>query len=165
MASDQDSTRTLLLLTAIASGSAFHQLVRRVEFDRYPRTVVGFVFGSILPLSLILWNVFPQYRTFWSAFKLSWLLVSCAVISLWTNMLIYRAFLHPLNNFPGPFGAKLTKFWGFRKVFESKIRYFRVAGKLQTQYGDYVRAGSMKIIAAFERGTDYPCRTSRAHSL
>jgi hypothetical protein len=75
-----------------------------------------------------------------------WLLVSCAVVSLWTNMLIYRAFFHPLNKFPGPFGAKLTKFWGFGKVIGSKIQYFKVAGKLQEQYGDYVRAGSMKII-------------------
>jgi hypothetical protein len=135
MTNDQDSTRTLLLVTALASGTAFHQLVKRVEFDRYPKSVVGFVFGSILPLSLILWNVSPQYGSFWSAFKMSRLLVSCAVISLWTNMLIYRAFFHPLNNFPGPFGAKLTKSWGFGKVIESKIRYFEVAGKLQEQYG------------------------------
>jgi hypothetical protein len=146
MASDQDSTRTLLLVTALASGTAFHQLVKRVEFDRYPKSVVGFVFGSILPLSLILWNASPQYGSFWSAFKMSWLLVSCAVTSLSTNMLIYRAFFHPLKNFPGPFGAKLTKFWGFRKVFESKIRYFKIAGKLQEQYGDYVRAGTTEII-------------------
>jgi hypothetical protein len=146
MASDQDSTRTLLLVTAIASGSAFHQLVKRVEFDRHPKSIVGFVFGSIIPLSLILWNVYPRCGSFWSALKMSWLLVSCAVVSLWTNMLLYRAFFHPLNNFPGPFGAKLTKFWGFRKVFESKIRYFKVAGKLQERYGDYVRAGATGII-------------------
>jgi hypothetical protein len=146
MASDPDSTRSLLLVTAIASGTAFHQLVKQVEFDRYPKSILGFVFCSILPLSLFLWNASPEYGSFWSAFKMSCLLISCAVVSLWTNMLIYRAFFHPLNNFPGPFGAKLTKFWGFRKVFESKIRYFKVAGKLQEQYGDYVRAGATQII-------------------
>ncbi|EDN98276.1 hypothetical protein SS1G_13134 [Sclerotinia sclerotiorum 1980 UF-70] len=71
--------------------------------------------------------------------KLAFKLVSMVVVSLWTNILVYRAFFHPLRHFPGPFGARLSKFWSLGKVMQSKFRWYQVLGDLKEEYGDYVR--------------------------
>jgi hypothetical protein len=53
----------------------------------------------------------------------------------------YRAFFHPLNDFPGPFGAKLSKLWAMGKVVQSNIKWYKVLEKLHVEYGDFVRVG------------------------
>lgn len=139
---DQASITPLLLTTGIASGFALHQVVKRIEFDRYPLSILGCFAGSIICLMTILSRISVQYENYGSAFKAGWLVASCAVLSLWINILVYRAFFHPLNNFPGPFGAKLSKFWALGQVVKSKIKWYQVTEELQEQYGDYVRTGT-----------------------
>ena len=129
-----------LYTIAIVAGTFFHNIVRNWDIDRYPFSVISVVTTAHLVLSTILQND-NDTTTFWQSQKLAFCLVSTAVMSLWVNMLAYRAFFHPLRRFPGPFGARLSKFWNLGKVLRSKIRWYQVAGDLKEKYGDYVRTG------------------------
>jgi hypothetical protein len=130
-----------LLISGAACGFALHQFVKRVEIDRYPLSILGVVVAVPFLLAFCLQHVGVQYARYWTAYTVAVLVESSAVLSLWTNMLMYRAFFHPLKNFPGPFPARLSKLWSLGKVIESKIRWYRVVGNLKNKYGDYVRTG------------------------
>lgn len=60
-------------------------------------------------------------------------------LSLWTSMLIYRGFFHPLRKFPGPDGAKYSKLW--HSFAAADFHWYKTVNKLHTQYGDFVRTG------------------------
>ncbi|TGO40918.1 hypothetical protein BHYA_0029g00270 [Botrytis hyacinthi] len=135
-----------LYMTAIAAGVFFHNIVRNREFDRYPFSILFVVIASHIVLSILLqYDNDVDILTFWQAQRLASSLIATTILSLWTNILVYRAFFHPLRNFPGPFGARLSKFWSLGKVIESKVRWYQVAGKLKEEYGDYVRTGPREL--------------------
>jgi hypothetical protein len=142
MASAQSTIDPLLvklLVSGILCGVFLHQLVKRVELDRHPLSIFVSVVIAYFVLAAGLQS--NQYENSLKAYGVALLVESFAILSLWTNMLVYRAFLHPLKDFPGPFGARLSKFWSLGKVIQSNIRWYQVVGKLQEQYGDYVRTG------------------------
>lgn len=137
------ATMSTMYMTAIAAGAFFHNIVRNREFDRYPFSILFVVIASHIVLSILLqYDNDVDILTFWQAQRLASSLIATTILSLWTNILVYRAFFHPLRNFPGPFGARLSKFWSLGKVIESKVRWYQVAGKLKEEYGDYVRTGN-----------------------
>ena len=59
---------------------------------------------------------------------------------LFSSILVYRWFFHPLRAFPGPPQAKLTQFWHVSKVIKN-IDNFRHLDRLHAEYGEYVRVG------------------------
>lgn len=129
-----------LPLLAILTGLLLHQCFRLIELDRYPLTILGAVVAAHWTLAFGL-----QYQDVEHAFlqsqKVAFSTVALGVLSMWISMLIYRAFLHPLHNFPGPFAAKLTKWWAFKELIASKVRWYQVVGKMHEEYGDYIRTG------------------------
>lgn len=66
---------------------------------------------------------------------------SCYVVSLLTSIGIYRAFLHPLKGYPGPFWARVSVFWKVKQFQGSKFQAFEVIDQLHEQYGPVVRIG------------------------
>lgn len=136
---------SIVLGSAAAVGTLLHQFFRTVEADRYPLSILGSVIASHWAVAYGLRSTSEQYASFWASQRLAFLIVSAAVVSLWANILIYRAFFHPLNRFPGPFGAKLTKLWSLKQVVGSDIRWYRVASELHKQHGDYVRVGPREL--------------------
>lgn len=129
-------------ITAISVGAFFHSIVRNREFDRYPFSVISAVIASWIVLSIVLrYGSNGGIQTLGQAHKLAFVLVSTTIVSLWMNILVYRAFFHPLRRFPGPFGARLSKLWSLGKVVQSKVRWYQVVGNLKEKYGDYVRTG------------------------
>lgn len=59
--------------------------------------------------------------------------------SVFTSVLVYRLFFHPLRQYPGPFLARITQFyhvWNSRHF--STHLYLQ---QLHEKYGDYVRVG------------------------
>ena len=60
-------------------------------------------------------------------------------IGLFASMITYRLFFHELRHFPGPFLAKVTKFWHTFHVLDAK--QYLLLEKLHMQYGDFVRTG------------------------
>ena len=58
---------------------------------------------------------------------------------LYTSLLIYRAFLHPLNKFPGAFGARISSFWFMTQLKDRDV--YRQLQRLHDKHGDFVRVG------------------------
>jgi tryprostatin B 6-hydroxylase len=71
------------------------------------------------------------------------LLASCYFFGLYASLLIYRAFFHPLNKFPGPFGNRLGNLW-FSAQLGNADAYKQVL-LLHKTYGHFVRVGSSDL--------------------
>ncbi|GME48286.1 putative cytochrome p450 protein [Neofusicoccum parvum] len=65
---------------------------------------------------------------------------------LFASLLTYRVFFHPLNKFPGPFGARLSSFWLTFHVGNSEA--YKTVHRLHQQHGDFVRIGSNELSIA-----------------
>lgn len=62
---------------------------------------------------------------------------------LYTSLITYRSLLHPLNKFPGPFGARISNFWLSAQLKDGDA--FQKIQKLHENYGDFVRVGSSDL--------------------
>ena len=62
---------------------------------------------------------------------------------LYTSLIVYRSLFHPLNKFPGPFGASISNLWLSAQLKDGDA--FRKVQKLHKQYGDFVRVGSSDL--------------------
>ena len=58
---------------------------------------------------------------------------------LYTSLIIYRLFLNPLNKFPGPYMARLSKFDFVFKMGSNNSNFYLT--DLYQKYGKYVRIG------------------------
>ncbi|KIW05638.1 uncharacterized protein PV09_03509 [Verruconis gallopava] len=67
--------------------------------------------------------------------------------TLFTSIVIYRAFFHRLRKYPGPFMARITNFYNVALTVP-KIRYFVEVEKIHKRYGDYVRLGPRDLSIA-----------------
>lgn len=131
-----------ILGSAAVSGFVFHQvLFKRVEVDRQPVLLAVIVLFSPLVMATALYQASEEFASFWHAWLVGTATVLTSLFSLFVNILVYRAFFHSLNDFPGPFAARLSKFWTLARVIKSRTRWYLEAGKLQEIYGDYVRTG------------------------
>lgn len=148
MADIQQSPIAAVLATASATGIALHlSFFKIVEVDKRPVSTTAAFIAAYPLIFITLPSISDEYNgIFWRLFisSLTW---SCLVISLFSSILIYRAFFHPLKGFPGPFNARLSKFWSLKKVVDSKLRWWKILDRLHEQYGDYVRTGEIHVEA------------------
>ncbi|OKL55488.1 hypothetical protein UA08_09188 [Talaromyces atroroseus] len=163
------STVTNLILSGAAAGVIIHQILRRVFIDLYPLTTVTIVIGT----HWVLLSAIHRYGEYnlWEANQRAFSLVCSTLASLATNILVYRAFFHRLRNFPGPFGARLSKFWAVWQTIKSKARYYQVTQRLHQEYGDYVRTADPAAIqlvhglkATVKKGPFYAQLTDSVHT-
>lgn len=68
-------------------------------------------------------------------------------VSLTVSILVYRAFFHRLRPFPGPFTARLSRFYAFYKATKT-VRGCENIQKLHEEYGDFVRVGTKSAPSA-----------------
>jgi hypothetical protein len=130
---DLDSPAFLLL--GPVSVLALHSLVlRKFEVDHLAVTIIvtsWVVYGALAYLI----HAGPATRvvtSFW--------------ISLWLWISAYRAFFHPLSEYPGPFAARLSKWWTVGQCWNSDMHFHKIQQQLQKEYGDYVRTGMSRIV-------------------
>ncbi|EGR47011.1 uncharacterized protein TRIREDRAFT_64900 [Trichoderma reesei QM6a] len=83
----------------------------------------------------------------------------CYFTALFTSIIIYRIFFHPLRHFPGPFFAKVTKFYSPWMARDGKL-HERYAEFFET-YGDIVRVAPNELIVL---STDAQQKVHRASS-
>ncbi|KAJ5190672.1 uncharacterized protein N7498_009657 [Penicillium cinerascens] len=67
----------------------------------------------------------------------------CFLAGLFGTLLAYRAFLNPLNAFPGPFIARIATFWISFRI--KRLRMYKAFEELHQKYGYFVRVGSQEI--------------------
>ena len=144
------------LYIAAAAGVLSHILIfiRNEHHIRAPQ-----IFRLFLLLSLFL---FIGEARIWTlstsaqAASASALIVLSYSASLFTSILIYRILFHPLRHFPGPIGARVSKFWHVGKLLSQPN--FKVLDELHQQYGEFVRTGE-------HRGTIVQCRNTADETL
>jgi tryprostatin B 6-hydroxylase len=83
----------------------------------------------------------PQY----AAKKVAWVALHY-LGGLYSSLITYRLFLHPLNRFPGPLGARLSGFWFTTKVGNGDA-YLQIE-QLHEKYGQFVRFGPDELSIA-----------------
>ncbi|KAJ1327353.1 cytochrome P450 family 628 [Microdochium nivale] len=91
---------------------------------------------SAIALTLVRFLNFTRGRAL-AATAVGWLSYFAA---LYSSMMVYRSWFHPLRRFPGPFWAKFSQFWGVLKT-APKTDHFRHLDRMHQQYGEYVRVG------------------------
>jgi hypothetical protein len=134
--------------------------------EHFPLYLFGFGFGTTLHLSYFRhgdWNRYAsrilfgflalhsgiaavysrlveiEYFTKSSYIESTWI-VGSLICGIFTSMLVYRAAFHRLNNFPGPYAARLSNFYITAKSVK-KFHLYEEVQKLHEKYGDYVRVG------------------------
>jgi hypothetical protein len=76
-----------------------------------------------------------------------WLPTAVYLSSVWTSMLIYRVFFHPLRSWPGPFAARLSKFYHVFQI--RKLDQYKHLQRMHDQYGDFVRIGQSSVVRMY----------------
>ncbi|KAF4628189.1 hypothetical protein G7Y89_g9962 [Cudoniella acicularis] len=132
-------------LLAAAIGIASHlAYFNRGEHHLYGTLYLQlFILSFTTSLSLL---TFLLHEPFTQALAKTASLTTFYLLGLYTSLLLYRIIFHPLNKFPGPFGARISNFW-FSAHLKDADAYKKIQ-KLHKQYGDFLRIGSsdMSII-------------------
>lgn len=130
---------TLIAGVSASLGVIFHLSILSREIDSASGSllIAFFLFWAGLVIALL------QHfgSTVLSAFLRASLACSCFLLALALCTLIHRVFFHRLRRFPGPFGAKISRFWTVRLIKSSDFKYHVELEKLHRTYGDFVRTG------------------------
>lgn len=119
-------------------GISFHLCIRKVEIDNQ--------FWSLLAIYIAVWmQLTGAYLGIYhlpvlQAIKMSSLCGCSFMTGLTASISVYRLFFHRLRRFPGPWAAKLSRFYNARLAYKS-LQYNRELEKLHKKYGDFVRTG------------------------
>ena len=79
--------------------------------------------------------------------------------SLWTSMIVYRVFFHPLRHFPGPRLAKVSKF--YHSLCCWNLDNHRVRARWHDQYGEFVRIGKSRSHACRSFWSEAGCKKKK----
>lgn len=130
----------LLVAAAVTAVVSHLAVFRRFEaVDRHPSMIISVIGLGQLAVMIVLWK-YSELGVF-SAYKSSLAVSSTFVVSLLTSIAVYRLLWHPLRNFPGPVGARISNFWAVAKTAQSGFKWYQVQGRLHEQYGEFVRSG------------------------
>jgi hypothetical protein len=139
------ANRTHTLRANILAGICFHPLVARpeVEFEKLMRHFLSIavifsgidLFASIYLVDRSLPASILQSCVSWSGF----------VVGLLASLSIYRFFFHRCRDFPGPVGARLSRFYtSYLNAQEGQ--FYRKLAAIHEKYGDYVRMGECVMV-------------------
>lgn len=121
-------------------GVLFHLSIRKIEFELIMFHFMGF---SILAFFGMMYALIQagKYSAL-GAFARASLCASSFNIGLLTSIGIYRSLFHRCRKFPGPFSAKLTRFYA-AKLSAKDVQYYKELAKMHCIYGDFVRTGEL----------------------
>lgn len=119
-------------------GALFHLLIRKIEFEFI---MFHFMACSILAFfGMIYALIVASNHSFLGALARVSLYASSFNIGLLTSVGIHRLVFHRCRKFPGPLGAKLTRFYA-AKLSAKDVQYYKELAKMHRKYGDFVRTG------------------------
>ncbi|KAI1133306.1 cytochrome P450, partial [Nemania abortiva] len=157
-----------ILISALGAGVASHLAFFRVGEHhlygtRYVLTAITVFAASIFVQSYLfqLSNQVAALRT--SAIAASFL------GGLYSSLVIFRIFFHPLHKFAGPLGCKISSAWF--ATYVRKQDAFRQLLKLHQEHGSVVRIGSNDLSIAHPKavqaiyGLDSKCRKADWYDL
>jgi hypothetical protein len=141
----------ILLLGPLLAITLHELLLRRVEVDHLALPIIATACLAFVTLA------------FKAGFVTASLVASSFWVPLWLYIGTYRFFFHPLRIYPGPFGARLSKWWTVKQNWDTNLHFHRAQQRLQKEYGDYVRTGKSRV-HGYE-GNLTKRRPERAHYL
>lgn len=156
------------IITALLAGASLHLLLRPVhEIDQQALRLVAA--STVAPATCFAALHWMRGLDVAAALWDTTVLTSSFAFGLLGSMLIYRAFFHRLCRFPGPFAARLSRFYALGHAAATKKSH-RKLERLHEQYGDFVRTGACQAV---ERLLSLralvlslmSCRTTRARHL
>ena len=100
------------------------------------------LFAASIPLIALALAHFLHF-TYAQALLSALCIVTSFLGGVWTSMIIYRAFFHRLNKFPGPWPLKLTKFC--QLVSTWRLDAFRRSYRQHQKFGNFVRTGRSMV--------------------
>lgn len=117
----------------------FHLSTLRYELDFYLFHLAGLYITALVAIA---WTLSYTFDAVFATLHTFLIAVSFDTV-LAASILIHRIFFHRLGKFPGPLGARVSKFWMVKKVWAKTQGYF-VIDKAHQQYGDFVRIGELR---------------------
>jgi hypothetical protein len=134
--------------TAFSLGVLSHiAIFNRGEWDVATGKICVIVISSqALGVAGLLHYVPEEYESPIFAFKVFVKITSFWVIGIFTSILIYRAFFHRLNGFPGPYLARLSNLYP-TFLTAKRLHLYEEVQSLHNQYGDFVRLGQYHALA------------------
>ncbi|ORY18831.1 cytochrome P450 67 [Clohesyomyces aquaticus] len=135
-----DATHTIG--AAALLGILFHLSIRPIEFEF---VMFHFMAGSLLSFGGLIFAFvrLSEYGVLGGFMKAS-LFAGGFNAGLLSSIAIYRLFFHRCRSFPGPFRAKLTRFYAANLSAEN-VQYYKELAKMHDKYGDFVRTGQREI--------------------
>lgn len=109
-------------------GILFHLAIRRIEFE--------FIMYHFMAVSTL--TFFGMIYAF--GFMKASLFAASFNAGLLTSISVYRLVFHRCRKFPGPLGAKLTRFYA-ANLSAKNVQYYKELANMHRQYGDFVRTG------------------------
>jgi hypothetical protein len=119
-------------------GVLFHLSIRPLEFERI---MYHFMLTSIVAFSGMIY-VFGFLRAVVFATSFN--------TALLTSITVYRLAFHRCRKFPGPIGAKISKFYATR-LSAKNVQYYKELAKMHEDYGDFVRTGEPRLQRRFQK--------------
>lgn len=125
-------------VAAAATGAASHLLYfHHGEHHLYPVVYLK-ILASLFMVSIIALTHYGHLPVK-ESFNLTSSVTGYFLAGLYTSLLVYRAFLNPLNKFPGPYFARFSKFYF---VFVcAKLDANKQLLRMHEKYGKLVRFG------------------------
>lgn len=125
--------------SAAILGVVFHWTIHNIEFEKvmfhFIAVSMALFFGSIYALFKL-----GQYSLTWAVAKTCFLAASFNA-GLLASIAIYRLVFHRCRHFPGPLGAKLSRFYA-ASLSAKNVQYYKEIAKIHEEYGDFVRTGT-----------------------
>lgn len=129
-----------LVRTCAVLGVLFHAFIVKTEFELYMFHFLAIYLSASIGLASAL--VVSAGQSFSNAAIQVFLASASFNSGVFMSMFVYRLLLHRCREFPGPFGAKFTRFYA-TYLNTKEYRFYKELGKLHAQYGDFVRTGSL----------------------
>jgi hypothetical protein len=128
---------------AFALGALFHVIaLRKAELEPYTTTLLG-TFALFFPAAVCEYSSIMDIPILTSLGRVSLVLTSFTS-GLFTSLILYCAFFHPLRHIPGPFPARISKIYAMY-LCAKNMRYHEELARLHDKYGDFVRTGPREV--------------------
>ncbi|KAH5581599.1 hypothetical protein HBI24_127250 [Parastagonospora nodorum] len=118
--------------SAVLLGVLLHLAIRPIEFEFY---MFHFMAAYVATFLVSMYTL---------GFTSAFLLAAGFNIGVLSSIAIYRLVFHRCRKFPGPFPAKLSKFYA-ASLSAKDVQFYKELANLHGQYGDFVRTGPREI--------------------
>jgi len=145
------SPGTIAIAATIAGVSTHLGYLKRGEYHLYGTRYIQLFTAVLITAMILLARVSEQPLR--EAIGNVVLLAIFYLLGLYSSLLVYRAFFHPLNSFPGPFGNKLGNLWFSAKL--GKADAYKQIYHLHQKYGSFVRVGSSDLSITHPKAVDF----------